>query len=77
MLPRARFHGIPPSKNTQDKRARKLAEEVARKRGSAAEAPDGHDALGRQQALQQQTATPYLVLSGKVRIVLAQWPWVS
>ena len=52
--------------------ARKLAEEVARKRGSAAEAPDGHDALGRQQALQQQTATPYLVLSGKVCIVIGQ-----
>jgi U4/U6.U5 tri-snRNP-associated protein 1 len=39
---------------------------VAKKRASAAEAPDA-DAAGRLAALQAQTATPYLVLSGKVR----------
>ena len=62
-----RFHGIPPSKNKQDKRARKLAEEVSKKRSNAAEVPEGENTIERVAALQQQAAAPYLVLSGKVR----------
>ena len=63
----ARFHGIPPSKKTADKRARKLAEEVSKKRSNAAEVPEGENTIERVAALQQQAAAPYLVLSGKAR----------
>lgn len=67
-----RFHGIPPSKKTADKRARKLAEEVSKKRSNAAEVPEGENTIERVAALQQQAAAPYLVLSGKAR----PWPGV-
>ncbi|CAL8462106.1 g1637 [Coccomyxa elongata] len=61
------FHGIFPSKNKQDKRFKKVAEE-REKMKRALGAGDGDDnSVARMHAVQEQTATPYLVLSGKVK----------
>ncbi|BDA45958.1 probable U4/U6.U5 tri-snRNP-associated protein 1 at N-terminal half [Coccomyxa sp. Obi] len=61
------FHGIFPSKNKQDKRFKKIAEE-REKMKRALGAGDGEDnTVARMHAVQEQTATPYLVLSGKVK----------
>jgi len=51
------FHGKDPSKNKKDKRFRKIQEEQERKRRNT-----GDDlAVSRLAAVQEQTATPYLV----------------
>lgn len=56
-----RFHGIFPSKNKQDKRFKKVAEE-REKMKRALGAGDGDDnSVARMHAVQEQTATPYLV----------------
>jgi len=53
------FHGKDPSKNKKDKRFRKIQEEQERKRRNT-----GDDlAVSRLAAVQEQTATPYLVRS--------------
>ena len=54
------FHGKDPSKNKKDKRFRKIAEEQERKRRNMSAIGEDH-ALSRLAAVQEQTATPYLV----------------
>ncbi len=54
------FHGKDPSKNKKDKRFRKIAEEQERKRRTMSAIGEDH-ALSRLAAVQEQSATPYLV----------------
>ena len=54
------FHGKDPSKNKKDKRFRKIAEEQERKRRTMSAMSEDH-ALSRLAAVQEQSATPYLV----------------
>ena len=58
------FHGIYPSKNKQQRQLDKDVETVKRKQAATSQATAG---MRRLQATQQETATPYVVLSGKVR----------
>ena len=72
----SRFHGIFPSKNKQDKRFKKVAEE-REKMKRALGAADGEDtSVTRMHAVQEQTATPYLVC-GKYHVFTStvQEPW--
>ena len=54
------FHGKDPSKNKKDKRFRKVQEEQERKRRTMSAIGEDH-ALSRLAAVQEQSATPYLV----------------
>ncbi|GAB4814564.1 hypothetical protein N2152v2_001610 [Parachlorella kessleri] len=60
-----RFHGIQPSKNTQEKRMRQVAQELAQKKvaSGAGEA----ETVEHMKQVQKQAATPYVVLSGTVK----------
>eukprot|EP00884_Botryococcus_braunii_P021222 jgi/Botrbrau1/7784/Bobra.0159s0212.1 len=61
-----KFHGKEPSKNKQEKRLRKIHEDMEQKRLASSEQPE-HSSLKRLHAIQEVTATPYLVLSGKIK----------
>ncbi len=56
-----RFHGINPSKNKQDKRFKKIAEEREKKKRLMGAGDDSDNPTARMHAVQEQTATPYLV----------------
>lgn len=58
------FHGIKPSKNTNEKRAKQVARELAQRK--AATGPVGGTVAGLK-AVQEAASTPYMVLSGTVR----------
>lgn len=58
------FHGIKPSKNTNEKRAKQVAREMAQRK--AATGPVSGTVAGLK-AVQEAAATPYVVLSGTVR----------
>lgn len=60
-----RFHGKPPSKNKMEKALRKDAEAIAAKRSATSE-KDTHS-LAQQKAESKRSATPYMVLTGKVK----------
>jgi U4/U6.U5 tri-snRNP-associated protein 1 len=60
-----RFHGIQPSKNTREKRAKQVAKEMDQRRAATGDAEP--ELLVGARVMQQQTATPYIVLSGTVR----------
>lgn len=62
-LPRS-FHGIQPSKNKQDKRLRKRAEEVALQKAATSEAVAERNRLAE---VQKQEGSAYVVLSGKAQ----------
>ncbi|KAI3429836.1 hypothetical protein D9Q98_010149 [Chlorella vulgaris] len=63
-----RFHGIQPSKNSREKRAKKAAEEVAKKKlASDVGATSGSASLAHMKQVQKQAATPYVVLSGTIK----------
>lgn len=57
-----RFHGITPSKNKQDKRFKKVAEDLERKKRLMGTGGGEEGTIARLHAVQEQTATPYLVL---------------
>jgi len=59
------FHGIKPSLNTREKRAKQVAKELAQRR-TATGAAEGEVMAGLK-AVQTQAATPYMVLSGNVK----------
>lgn len=61
MLTWRRFHGINPSKNKQDKRFKKIAEEREKKKRLMGGGDDEDNPTARMHAVQEQTATPYLV----------------
>lgn len=66
--PSCRFHGIQPSKNSREKRAKKAAEEVAKKKlASDVGATSGSASLAHMKQVQKQAATPYVVLSGTIK----------
>eukprot|EP00887_Chlorella_sp_A99_P003910 scaffold11.g3910.t1 len=60
-----RFHGIAPSKNTQEKRARQAVQQLAQKR-TATGAGEAETAA-QMKVVQQKAATPYVVLSGTIK----------
>ncbi|KAL4429830.1 hypothetical protein ABPG77_010947 [Micractinium sp. CCAP 211/92] len=63
-----RFHGIQPSKNTRERRAKKAAEEIAKKRLASEEGATSNAAsLAQMKQVQKQAATPYVVLSGTIK----------
>ncbi|KAL4437375.1 hypothetical protein ABPG75_004514 [Micractinium tetrahymenae] len=63
-----RFHGIQPSKNTRERRAKKAAEEIAKKRLASEEGATSNAAsLTQMKQVQKQAATPYVVLSGTIK----------
>ncbi|KAL4855087.1 SART-1 family protein DOT2 [Chlorella vulgaris] len=63
-----RFHGIQPSKNSREKRQKKAAEEVAKKKlASDVGATSGSASLAHMKQVQKQAATPYVVLSGTIK----------
>ena len=63
-----RFHGIQPSKNSREKRAKKAAEEIAKKKlASDVGATSSTASLAHMKEVQKQAATPYVVLSGTVK----------
>ncbi|PRW60335.1 SART-1 family DOT2 [Chlorella sorokiniana] len=63
-----RFHGIQPSKNTRERRAKKAAEEVAKKRAaSELGATAEKSSLQQMKEVQKQAAAPYVVLSGTIK----------
>ncbi|KAI7842246.1 hypothetical protein COHA_003887, partial [Chlorella ohadii] len=63
-----RFHGIQPSKNTRERRAKKAAEEVAKKRAaSELGATSEKSSLQQMKEVQKQAAAPYVVLSGTIK----------
>ncbi|KAK9842737.1 hypothetical protein WJX74_001624 [Apatococcus lobatus] len=60
-----RFHGKPPSKNKMEKALRKDAEAIAAKRSATSEKDT--QSLAQQKAESKRSATPYMVLTGKVK----------
>lgn len=59
------FHGIRPSLNTREKRAKQVAKEMAQRKTATGSA-DGQVMAGLK-AVQAEAATPYMVLSGQVK----------
>ena len=58
------FHGIKPSRNSKEKRAKQIAKELAQRKAATGDAGGTLDGL---KAVQTAAATPYMVLSGTVR----------
>jgi U4/U6.U5 tri-snRNP-associated protein 1 len=58
------FHGIKPSRNSKEKRAKQVAKELAQRKTASGAAGGTLDGL---KAVQEAGATPYMVLSGTVR----------
>jgi hypothetical protein len=67
--PASRFHGKDPSKNKQEKRLRKIQEEMEQKRLASSEQPE-HSSLKRLHAIQ---VSPLSLLSC-TRTALPLWP---
>eukprot|EP00889_Picochlorum_renovo_P004137 jgi/Picre1/31167/NNA_006521.t1 len=59
------FHGIQPSQNTKEKRMRQAAKEIAQKRAATGTRESG--IVSNLQAVQEKSATPFMVLSGTVK----------
>ncbi|KAK9862047.1 hypothetical protein WJX84_001233 [Apatococcus fuscideae] len=60
-----RFHGKPPSKNKMEKAQKKDAEAIAAKRSATSEQDTA--SLAQQKQESKRSATPYIVLDGKVK----------
>jgi U4/U6.U5 tri-snRNP-associated protein 1 len=58
------FHGIKPSRNSKEKRAKQVAKELAQRKAATGGAGRTLEGL---KAVQEAAATPYMVLSGTVR----------
>lgn len=71
MLIWRRFHGINPSKNKQDKRFKKIAEEREKKKRLMGGGDDEDNPTARMHAVQEQTATPYLVRPHIILMIFA------
>ncbi|KAG7667063.1 hypothetical protein Ndes2526B_g04448 [Nannochloris sp. 'desiccata'] len=58
------FHGIKPSRNSKEKRAKQVAKELAQRKTASGAVGGTLEGL---KAVQEAAATPYMVLSGTVR----------
>jgi U4/U6.U5 tri-snRNP-associated protein 1 len=58
------FHGIKPSRNSKEKRAKQIAKEIAQRKTASGSVGGTLDGL---KAVQEAGATPYMVLEGTIR----------